>query len=360
MASSDFSSITEQVTSHLRHELAKGRWLTTVPGRNNLAAELGVSHKTVESALRNLEAEGLLTGQGAGRRRLITSSSKLASARPMRVALLLSEAVDRNTNYVVQLDRELSEAGHTVVYPARSLLALGMDVSRIAPFVESTEADVWVIGAASQSVLQWFAANPTPAFALFGRREGLPIAGAGPDKVSAFIMVTRELINLGHRRITLLARPRRRLPEPGTTEQAFLDELKEQGLSAGNFNLPEWDDCKEGLQACLSSLFQLTPPTALICEEPVIFSAVLQFAAARGLRVPGDISIICSDADPTFAWSEPSVAHIRWDPQPVVRRIVAWAANISRGKTDHRQSLTKAEFIEGGTMGPVPRSLMAQ
>ena len=360
MGVAPFSSITEQVTSHLRQELAKGRWLTTVPGRNSLSAELGVSHKTVESALQNLEAEGLLIGQGAGRRRLITSSTKLANARPMRVALLLSEAVDRNTNYMVQLDRELSEAGHTVVHPARSLLALGMDVSRIAPLVESTEADVWVIGAASRSVLQWFAANPIPAFALFGRREGLPMAGVGPDKVPAIIMATRKLIGLGHHRITLLTRPRRRLPEPGTTEQAFLGELKEQGLSAGNFNLPDWDDCKEGLQSCLSSLFQVTPPTALICSESVIFSAVLQFAAVRGLRVPGDISIICSDADPTFAWSEPSVAHIRWDPQPVVNRIVTWAANISRGKTDVRQSLTKAQFIEGGTIGPASRNQTAQ
>tara|TARA_B100001093_G_C26677947_1_gene949151 strand:- start:223 stop:1008 length:786 start_codon:yes stop_codon:yes gene_type:complete len=261
---------------------------------------------------------------------------------------------------MVQLDRELSEAGHTVVHPARSLLALGMDVSRIAPLVESTEADVWVIGAASRSVLQWFAANPIPAFALFGRRERLPMAGVGPDKVPAIIMATRKLIGLGHHRITLLTRPRRRLPEPGTTEQAFLGELKEQGLSAGNFNLPDWDDCKEGLQSCLSSLFQVTPPTALICSESVIFSAVLQFAAVRGLRVPGDISIICSDADPTFAWSEPSVAHIRWDPQPVVNRIVTWAANISRGKTDVRQSLTKAQFIEGGTIGPASRNQTAQ
>ena len=58
MGVAPFSSITEQVTSHLRQELAKGRWLTTVPGRNSLSAELGVSHKTVESALQNLEAEG--------------------------------------------------------------------------------------------------------------------------------------------------------------------------------------------------------------------------------------------------------------------------------------------------------------
>lgn len=319
-----------------------------------MAEELGVSRKTIESALKNLEAEGLLVGQGAGRRRLVATVAEEDAARPMRVALLISEVADRSQNYMVQLDRELTEAGHTVVHPARSLVALGMDVKRIGALVESTEADVWVVAAASRSVLEWFATRPEPAFALFGRREGLPIAAAGPNKVPACIAVTRKLIDLGHRRITLLTRPRRRLPTPGRTEQAVLDELAAQGLPAGNFNLPDWDDNKAGLQQCLCSLFQVTPPTALICNESLIFTAALQFLAARGLRVPKDVSMVCSDADPTFVWSEPTVAHIRWDPQSVVTRIVAWAASVSRGKKDQRQTLTKASFVEGGTMGPAP------
>jgi len=33
---------------------------------------------------------------------------------------------------------------------------------------------------------------------------------------------------------------------------------------------------------------------------------------------------------------------------------VTWAANVSRGKEDRRQTMTKAEFVEGGTIGPVP------
>ena len=36
------------------------------------------------------------------------------------------------------------------------------------------------------------------------------------------------------------------------------------------------------------------------------------------------------------------------------RRIVRWADNVARGKDDRRQTLTKAEFVEGGTIGPVP------
>ena len=98
----------------------------------------------------------------------------------------------------------------------------------------------------------------------------------------------------------------------------------------------------------------MTPPTALIIQEAVLFAAAQQFLARRGLRVPEDVSLICTDADPTFAWCRPTVAYIGWDSRPVVRRIVRWAANLSSGKTDVRQVLTPAEFVPGGTIGPVP------
>ena len=41
--------------------------------------------------------------------------------------------------------------------------------------------DAWVIIAGSREVLEWFVEQQIPAFALFGRRDGLPIAGVGPD-----------------------------------------------------------------------------------------------------------------------------------------------------------------------------------
>jgi hypothetical protein len=31
-----------------------------------------------------------------------------------------------------------------------------------------------------------------------------------------------------------------------------------------------------------------------------------------------------------------------------------WADHVARGRDDRRQSFTKAEFVEGGTIGPVP------
>ena len=85
------------------------------------------------------------------------------------------------------------------------------------------------------------------------------------------------------------------------------------------------------------------------------FLAAQQSLMNLGLRVPQDVSLVCTDSDPHFAWMRPSVAHIRWDSRPVVRRIVRWANNVSRGRNDRRQTNTKAEFVEGGTIGPVKR-----
>ena len=39
----------------------------------------------------------------------------------------------------------------------------------------------------------------------------------------------------------------------------------------------------------------------------------------------------------------------------MVNRIGRWANNISHGKEDTRQTLIDAEFIEGGTVGPVAK-----
>jgi DNA-binding LacI/PurR family transcriptional regulator len=247
------------------------------------------------------------------------------------------------------------EAGHTVFCTPKTLMELGMNVPRIRRMVETTEADAWVVCSAPREVLEWFAAQHLPAFAFFGQRRGLPIAAVGPDKAPAMIAATRALIKLGHRSIVMLTRRAVRLPEPGAVVQAFLDELDAHGITPSAYHLPDWEENPEAFYERLESLFQITPPTALIIEEAPLYVAALQFCSSRGLRVPEDVSLVCDDPSPTFEWSRPAVAHIRWETGPVVRRIVRWAANVSQGKRDLRQTLTKAEFVAGGTIGPVKK-----
>jgi DNA-binding transcriptional regulator YhcF (GntR family) len=345
-----FLTITDQVAEHLRAEILRGRWSGMLPGKHELAAELGLNNKTIEAALWQLEKDGLLIPQGTGRRRRINPKGG-KSSRALRVAILaLDLKADRKLDYMVDLHHSLSEAGHTVHYAARSLTDIRFDLKPLGRLVEETKTDAWLVLAGSREVLQWFAGRPEPAFALFGQREGLRIAGFGPNKAPACADATRRLIELGHRRIVLLCRRIRRFPSPGLSERAFLDELSTAGIRTGDYNLPDWEEYNGGFQKCLNALFRVTPPTALIVDEAPWFVAALQCLAGHGIRVPYDVSLICTDNDAAFAGCAPPIACITWDTRPLVRRVVNWASNISRGKTDLRQTTTPATFIPGGSI----------
>jgi DNA-binding LacI/PurR family transcriptional regulator len=343
-------SAVAQLAAHLREQLAKGRWSGKMPGVIRLAEELAAARNTVEAALRQLEREGLLLPQGHGRGRLIRMRGGRGKSG-LRVAILPGDVADRGLNYLIELEHELAEANHQGFFTPDSLDVLGMNVRRIARMADKVEADAWVVVSASRAVLEWFAARDVPALALFGRRKGVPIAGVGPDKRPAMTEATRALIGLGHRRIVLLSRSRRRLPTPGASEQTFLNELAAHGISPGEYHLPDWEETAAGFQARLDLLFRVTPPTALIVDEAPFFVAALNFCASRGLRVPRDISMVCTDADPAFDWCSPAISHIRWDSRPVVRRIVKWVNDLRGGKHCLRQALTTAEFMRGGTIG---------
>ena len=344
----------EQVAEHLRSGILAGRWAGELPGEDRLGAELNVNHTTVGTAIRQLEKEGLLVNRGAGRPRGILVPEN-AAVPSLRIAILLYEKIDRKLDYNVDLQHRLIEEGHFPTIPPKALVDLKMDVQRLADLVGKTEADAWVIQSGSTEVLEWFSRQSAPAFALAGRRRGVNIAGSGPDKLPAARAAVRRLFELGHRRIVMLAREERRKPGPGQMERGFIQELQNLGIATGAYNLPDWDDTRDGLYRLLDSLFRHTPPTALLIDEVPLYLAVELYLARLGLLSPERVSLFSLDPSPVFRWRRPSVAHISWDSQPIINQIVKWVDNVARSRDDRRQTFTKAEFVEGGTFGPVPQ-----
>jgi DNA-binding LacI/PurR family transcriptional regulator len=347
-------STIDQFTAFLRAELLSGKWVNTMPGAHWLTAEFGINRKTVDAALQALENEGLLVGQGVGRKRKIVLPENYA-APVLRVAILDYDVMSQGLDYMLKLCLQLEEAGHTYFYTDKTLEDLGMNTRRLARYVKNIKTDAWIVCAGSQDILEWFAGQETPAFALFGRMAGLPLAGMKPDKTLPLREATRYLLGHGHSRISFLTHRELRLPQPGRSIRAFLAELEAAGIATGSYNMPDWDESPEGFVRLLDSLFDgPTPPTALILCEPILYHAAFHHLSQQGLRVPLDVSLICTDYDPYFTWCLPTVSHIRWDHNPLVRRVVRWTNNIAKGKDDRRQSFPKAKFVEGGTIGPAP------
>lgn len=356
MQAFQLQSAIEQVADFLSKQIVAGEWLDEMPGVQTLAEQLGVNHKTVDAAIGLLERQGLLEGQGPRRRKRIVLHQQNAHRRSLTIAILTSDPVDFRLDYMVELEHELNAAGHKVTHVTRSFTELSQDPRRIARMVRQTEADAWLILAGSREILEWFCENRIPAFALFGRRRGLPIAAAGPHKPPVMAAAARTLMALGHRRIALMARKRRRLPEPGAAEKAFLDALSSGGIEPSPFHLPDWEETVEGYHHCLETLFRFTPPTALIIDEMPFFVATMQFLSDHQLRVPQDVSLICTDADPAFDWCRTTIAHLHWKSRPIVLRIMRWAKHISQRKIDINQTDTPCHFIPGATIGPAVKS----
>lgn len=344
-------SVVEQLVGHLRGAIARGELGGSMPGIRHLASTLGVSSNTVAAAIERLSHEDFLKPQGHGRRSQIVMPEDFV--RPSyRVTLLLYEREDLQVSHVAEIQQCLKEEGHVVNIANRTLVELGMKVEQIARMVNQTKTDAWVILSASQEVLEWFVDHSVPVFALFGRFRGMPLAGTGPDKVAAFRAAVRRLVELGHRRIVLLQPDHMRKPTPGLLLRKTLDELESHGIQTGRYNLPDWEQTPEGLRRCLDSLFALSPPTALILDRAHEYLATHLYLARQGILTPRDVSLICTDDDLDFEWCEPSVSCISWDSRPWVRRIVRWVANVASGKDDRRQSFSKAQFVERGSIGP--------
>jgi DNA-binding LacI/PurR family transcriptional regulator len=164
-----------------------------------------------------------------------------------------------------------------------------------------------------------------------------------------------RLVELGHRRIVMLLREEHRKPKPGFFAQTALDAMTAHGLQTGPYNLPDWKDNGDDFRRCLDSLFLVTPPSALIIDESFLFHVTQYHLSGMRLRIPQDVSLVCADPDPIFSWFRPSIAHIHWDSRKIVRRVVSWASKVARGTEDRNQSLIRAEFIDGGTIGPASR-----
>ena len=352
-------SIAEQTAEHLREGLREGRWSEGLPGVLRLAALCQVSKGAVRTALRMLEKEGLVQGNGGGKsRRLAESAAGTGGPPPLRVGIFLHEPmVTENPamqSALYQLQHDLEAAGHVCFFTGQCQSGLHHDPERIAKYIAPIGAEAWVVVAARRPVLEWFATQPIPTMAFGGGSPELALAATGIDARPSTQAAVRALLAHGHQRIVLICPARQREPVPGQAWQILASELEAHGLRwSRGFNVPDWEETPEGFRVLLNGLFGVTPPTALLIDESPRVLATLAFLAERGWRVPGRVSLVATLWDNALGWCHPPLAHIRADAAPLLHRIVRWVGAVRQGTPDRKLIRFPEEFVPGGSIGPV-------
>lgn len=357
-------TLVDQTVDHLRERIHSGEWGGHLPGERRLAALLGVSRPTVVAAVARLVAEGSLINNGARRGLKIDLSVRDEKTRKksLRVTILLrwplervSPASQRTVLRIMTLYRSLGHAIDHVAIPA------GADHRKadyLQKLVRAHPSDAWIAVDGTAEALAWFVARGLPVFAVAGSFHGLPVAaGFGMDTRPVMKTVVRRLVALGHRRIVLICFRTAREPEPGPMLRTFREELTEAGIKPGEYNVPDWEETPQGVLHLLESLFHLTPPTAILCHNLGVSVAVHTFLARRGLRIPGDVSLVSLvGADALAYWSALGVrfAHVEVNAATHFNRLRRWTDNLVKGREDTRQVFGRGSFIEADTVGAAP------
>ncbi len=328
-------SLIEQTAEHLRLFLREEAMQEKFPGVLKLATTLRVSADTVRAALKLLEADGTLLKSGPGRpRRIQTAPQAATTPQELKIGFLLNEALATDNAHsqslILGIQHQLTSAGHQVSILPQSLQEMKYNLKRIQARVAAEQADAWLVYGGSRTVLEWFAKQKWPTYALGGQFTGLPIGGSRAMVETGLREAVGHLAEHGHRRIVLICPQNWRQPSYGASARGFLESLAHCGLEATGYNIPDWEETPQGLRQLLEQLFFATPPTALILVEPVYTTGVISFLADRHLRVPADVSLLSLLPDPVLAWHQPKLAHLIWPMVDHLKHVEAWARKLAR------------------------------
>jgi DNA-binding LacI/PurR family transcriptional regulator len=180
-----------------------------------------------------------------------------------------------------------------------------------------------------------------------GALNSLSVPAVAVDERGAGELATQHLLDLGHERIGYVAGPDYYLP---TQQKAAGREaaLRAAGVEPDGLVVYAADFSVEDGRAALGRLLESSArPTGVICSSDLMAIGVLQEAAARGLRVPEDLSVVGFDGIEAAAWTSPPLTTVE---QPI-EDIAETAVNALRSLIDDPQKpLPNYSFRPGLTV----------
>lgn len=182
---------------------------------------------------------------------------------------------------------------------------------------------------------------------------GIPCDQLTSDNFEGAAMVARHFIDLGHRKIRMLAG----LPEISTGHErstGFLTELQRLGLSIPPEHNRTCDFSHQaGKSETLRMLSEPDPPTAIFCVNDLIALGALDAALEAGVAVPEQLSIVGYDDIAMSRWSVFNLTTVRQPTRVMARDAVEMLLrrlNDPERPFEHRRFA--AEFLLRQSTGP--------
>lgn len=190
-----------------------------------------------------------------------------------------------------------------------------------------------------------------------GASEQLEVTSVGVDERAAGRIATEHLIRLGHERIGFVAGRQYALP---TREKNLgrIDALRAARLADGLVAHAEFTvrGGREALRELLAGP-EDGRPTGVICSSDLMAIGAMQEAAAEGLRVPEDLSVVGFDGIDAASWTQPPLTTVEQPIDEIARTAVdALRTQVERPVERQPSYVFRPRLRVGGTTAPPPSS----
>ena len=163
---------------------------------------------------------------------------------------------------------------------------------------------IFTTGRLTSTIPKMLVDKGTPVVLLNRYIEGIDVDRVIADNIEGGRLAAKRLVELGHRRIGLITGPE----NTSTTRdraKGFGSGLQEFGLhNPKELRRTGLYSYESGYRLCLELLQNEQPPTAIFCANDVIALGALNAAAAVGVKVPQDLSIIGFDDLSVSGWAK--------------------------------------------------------
>ncbi len=352
-------SFAQQSAELLRQQIQQGLWKDKLPAERELCQRLQIARNTLRRALKILEKEGwVAAGARSLGRRIAARPRPKAHTRSSGQVILLSPASlpalpARTLEQVDRLRASLADAGYRLEVVASRAFQVAHPAGLLEELVRKWPQAVWVLHHSTKAVQQWFARADQPAIILGHPHPGVELPFVDEDVAAAAQHAVATLYAKGHRNIVLL-HPQQELGGFLVIARAMKELLQRRG---GAFRQPvsvTHDGTKQGLCRLLDQLLaHRSPPLALLTCLTGDAVTTLTYLTHRGVRVPGDVSLIHLFDDPVISHLVPAVDHYRINSAVLIRRLAGLIMQCASGETGRRHSVrVMCDYCRGETIGP--------